>query len=57
MQAKTFSLLPIALAVAAGSLMPSSASFAAKHHAAKPAAHKKASAAAANALPMPSSEH
>jgi D-alanyl-D-alanine carboxypeptidase (penicillin-binding protein 5/6) len=50
MQTKTFSILPIILAIAAGTLVPGSASFAAKHQATKPAPLKKA-AAAANALP------
>ena len=50
MQTKTFSILPLVLAIAAGTLVPTSASFAAKHQAAKPASPKKA-AAAANALP------
>ena len=50
MQTKTFSILPLVLAIAAGTLVPTSASFAAKHPAAKPASPKKA-AAAANALP------
>ena len=54
LQAKTFSLLPIALVIAVGTLLPSSASFAAKHlAAAKPAAHKKAAAAAASANALP----
>lgn len=62
MQNKPFSLLPVVLAIAAGSLIPASASFAAAHHAAKPAAHAtkpaaakpaaaKKVAATANALP------
>ena len=56
MQTKTSSLLPLLFAIAAGSLAPASASFAAGHHAAakaaaaKPAASKK-SAPAANAMP------
>lgn len=50
MQTKTFSILPVIFAIAAGALVPSSASFAAKHHAAKPASPKKA-VAAVNALP------
>lgn len=51
MQTKTFSLLPVIFAIAAGALVPSSASFAAKHHAAtKPVSPKKA-VAAVNALP------
>jgi len=45
MQLNTFSLLPIAFAIAAGALVPPSVSFAAPH-AAKPAAHKKAAAEA-----------
>lgn len=53
MQTKTFSILPVIFAIAAGALVPSAASFAAGHHAAKAASPKKAavSAAAANALP------
>jgi D-alanyl-D-alanine carboxypeptidase (penicillin-binding protein 5/6) len=61
MQIKTSSLLPLIVAIAAGALVPSSASFAAKnavgkHAASKAAAPKKAasgkkSAANANALP------
>lgn len=57
MQTKTLSTLPVILAIAAGALAPSTASFAAGHHAGKPAAPKKAAAtatataAAANALP------
>ena len=55
MNTKTSSLLPVLLAIAVGTLAPSPAAFAAKQHAAKhqtskPAATKKA-AAAANALP------
>ena len=50
MQTKTFSILPVLLAIAAGALVPSSASFAAKHQVIKPASPKKA-AAALNALP------
>jgi serine-type D-Ala-D-Ala carboxypeptidase (penicillin-binding protein 5/6) len=50
MQTKTFSLIPLLFAIAAGTLVPSSASFAAKHQAAKPAPHKKA-APAVNTLP------
>ena len=45
MQTKTFSLLPIVFAIAAGILVPSSASMAAGHHATKPAPRKKAPAA------------
>jgi len=45
MQNKTFTILPIlTLAIAASTLVPSSASFAAARHAAKPAAHKKSTA-------------
>jgi D-alanyl-D-alanine carboxypeptidase (penicillin-binding protein 5/6) len=50
MQTKTFSILPVIFAIAAGALVPGSASFAARHHATKPASPKKA-AAAVNALP------
>lgn len=57
MKNKTFSLLPIVLAIAAGSMFPGSASFAATHKATKSAPHAtkatatKKVAAAANALP------
>ena len=44
MQNKNFSILPILFAIAAGALLPSSATFAARHHATKPAPHKKAAA-------------
>ena len=50
MQTKTFSFLPILFAIAAGALVPSSASVAAGPHSTKPASHKKA-AAAVNTLP------
>jgi len=50
MQSKTSPILPLILAIAAGTLAPGSVSFAAKHHATKPASPKKATAAA-NALP------
>ena len=50
MQTKTFSLLPVVFAIAAGILVPSSASMAAGHHATKPAPRKKA-AAVTNAVP------
>ena len=51
MQNKTFSLLPVLFAIAASTLVPSSASFARVHHAAaKPASAKKAPAAV-NAMP------
>ena len=51
MQNKTFSILPVLFAIAAGTLVPGSASFARVHHAAaKPATPKKATAAL-NALP------
>ncbi len=49
MHTKTFSILPLIIAIAAGALVPASASFAAKHYAAKPASSPKK--AAANALP------
>jgi len=55
MQTKTFSILPVIFAIAAGALVPSSASFAAKHKATKPAPHKtaavKKAAATENTLP------
>ncbi|MEY4733716.1 MAG: D-alanyl-D-alanine carboxypeptidase DacC precursor [Pseudomonadota bacterium] len=56
MTTKTSSLLPVLLAIAAGALIPGSASFAANHKAAKPAVQKKLASpskkvAAANALP------
>jgi D-alanyl-D-alanine carboxypeptidase (penicillin-binding protein 5/6) len=56
MQIKNSSILPILFAIAAGTLVPASASFAAAQHAAKPAPHKKAAVAKAtkasvNALP------
>jgi len=50
MQHKTFSILPILVAIAAGTLVPGSVSFAALHHASKQAPHKQA-AAAVNAAP------
>ena len=50
MQNKTFSFLPVLFAIAAGTLVPSSASFAAKHHASKPASHRQATASV-NAQP------
>ena len=56
MQTKTFSILPVIFAIAAGALVPSSASFAAKHPANKSASQKKLvpnkkAVAATNALP------
>ncbi len=55
MRTPTFSILPLVFAIAAGALMPSSASFAASPKAKKATATKKApatqKAAAANALP------
>ena len=50
MQKKTFSILPLVLAIAAASLVPASVSFARGHKATKPAAAKKARASL-NALP------
>jgi serine-type D-Ala-D-Ala carboxypeptidase (penicillin-binding protein 5/6) len=47
MQSKSFSLLPLVFAIAAGTLVPSTASFAAK-----PSAHKKAAAAAPAPAPV-----
>ncbi|MGV0983755.1 MAG: D-alanyl-D-alanine carboxypeptidase family protein [Limnohabitans sp.] len=58
MKTHTSSILPVVFAIAAGALIPHSATFAASHKASKPAAHQKAAAskkaaaaAAANALP------
>ncbi len=51
MQTKISPILPVLLTIAASTLVPGAASFAAGHPAAKPVAHKKAAAAAANALP------
>lgn len=48
-QAKRLSTLSIAFSIAAGGLVPYSASYAASHHAAKPAAHNKKPAASAPA--------
>ncbi len=50
MQTKTLSILPVLFAIAAGTMVPVSASFAAIHHASKPASNKKA-VAAVNAQP------
>lgn len=50
MQLKTFSLLPLAFAIASGALVPGAAALAASH-AAKPATHKKPAAAAPAAEP------
>src|SRR5690242_18612870 len=44
MQIKKFSLFPLAFAIAAGTLVPGSVSFAAAHHRTRPAAHNKAAA-------------
>jgi len=56
MQIQSFLSLPLAIAIAAGTLLPVSAPLAAKHQSAKQlsaktAAHKKAAAAPSNALP------
>ena len=51
MQIKTFSILPVILAIAFGSLIPASTTFARVHHATKAAPSKKAAAAATTALP------
>ncbi len=48
MQSKKFTLLPLVFALAAGALVPSTATFAADRHAAKSAAHKKPAAAEAS---------
>ena len=50
-QTKHFSVLSLAVAIAAGTVAPSSASYAAQHHVAKPAAHKKPAAAASTRAP------
>jgi len=50
MQTKTFSILPVIFAIAAGTLVPGSASFAAKHQTAKPVSPKRA-VATVNTLP------
>ena len=54
MKTKNFSILPLVFAIAASTLIPHTASWAATRHAAKPVPQKKATtkaAAAANALP------
>ena len=50
MQTKISSIFPVLFAIAVSAMVPSSASYAAKHHATKQAPHKKA-AAAVNAQP------
>ncbi|MFI4926333.1 MAG: D-alanyl-D-alanine carboxypeptidase family protein [Burkholderiales bacterium] len=50
MHTKFFTTATLALAIA-GAVVPGSVSFAAQHHAAKPAAHKKAAAEAAGTTP------
>lgn len=52
MQIKTFSILPVLLAIAAGTMGPGSSSFAAGHPAPKPAPHKKAAATANTRPPL-----
>lgn len=52
MQTKSFFLAPFVFAIAAGTLVPSTASFAAAHHAAKPAAHKRPEAATPALAPL-----
>jgi serine-type D-Ala-D-Ala carboxypeptidase (penicillin-binding protein 5/6) len=53
MQIKNFSIVPLVFAIAAGALVPASVSFAAKHHATKPAAaHKKPAAEAPASAPV-----
>ena len=52
MHTKHLSTLTVLLAVTAGTFVPGTTAWAAKHHAAaKPAAHKKAAAASASAMP------
>ncbi len=43
-QTKTLSILPVLFAIAVGALVPGSVALAARHHATKPAPHKKAAA-------------
>jgi D-alanyl-D-alanine carboxypeptidase (penicillin-binding protein 5/6) len=52
MPSKSLSILPLIFAIAAGALVPGSVSFAAPHHAAKAAAHKKPAAEAAASAPV-----
>ena len=52
MQIKTFSILPVLFAIAAGTMGPGSAAFAAGHPAPKPAPHKKAAATANTQPPL-----
>lgn len=52
MQSTKFALLPLVFAIAAGALVPSSATFAADRHAAKAAAHKKPAAEAPGPAPL-----
>ena len=52
MHTKTFSIFPVLLAIAAGTMLPSPASFAAGHHATKPVSPKKAAAAVSTMAPL-----
>ena len=52
MQIKSFTLLPIAFAIAAGALAPASVSLAAPHRAAKSAAQKQAASSAPDLAPL-----
>jgi D-alanyl-D-alanine carboxypeptidase (penicillin-binding protein 5/6) len=52
MQTKGFLLPSLVVAIAAGALVPGSASFAAAHHAARPAAHRKPAAAVPAPAPL-----
>src|SRR6478735_6783812 len=52
MQTKRFLIVPVVFAIAAGGLIPTSSSFATSHRAAKPAPHKKPTAAAPSQAPL-----
>ncbi|MBA2961901.1 MULTISPECIES: D-alanyl-D-alanine carboxypeptidase family protein [Ramlibacter] len=52
METKSLSILPAVLAIAVGALIPTAPSFAAPHHTAKSAAHKKSAAAAPAPAPL-----
>ncbi len=52
MQTKSFSLIPLLIALAAGTLATPSVTFAAQHHATKPVAQKKKAAPATDPTPL-----
>ena len=52
MHSPKFALLPLVFAIAAGTLVPSAATFAAERHAAKPAVRKKPAAEASGPAPL-----